>query len=115
MSSTEVGEVKTQNIFVAMRVLCWNYRGCDNPQIVQILRRWSKQFYPDIVFLSETLSVDKDMNIIREKVGYSNGFVVSCRGRSGGLSVWWNEGISFSLTSYSQNHICGVVDDGMNP
>ncbi|XP_021759621.1 uncharacterized protein LOC110724507 [Chenopodium quinoa] len=92
-----------------MSTLCWNCRGLANSRAVRALRKWCNPLVPDILFLSET----KINKIIAEnkkhQLGFQYSFSVSSVGLSGGLCIYWNDSIDFSLVSYSQNHICGDV------
>ncbi|KAL2893419.1 Nck-associated protein 1-like [Bienertia sinuspersici] len=58
-------------------------------------------------FEATNMEIDDDM------LGFSNAFGVSSRGNPRGLCLYWREDrIEFSLISFSQNHICGVVSRG---
>ena len=46
---------------------------------------------------------------VKERIGFSNAFGVSSIGRASGLCIYWNDTVTFSLVSYSQNHVCGDV------
>lgn len=46
-------------------------------------------------------------------MGFHNAFGVSSVGKAGGLCIFWKEEINFSLVSYSQNHICGDIENGV--
>lgn len=84
----------------------------DNPSSVRQLRKWSISYAPDILLLSETMINKTDAENLKNRLGFSNAFGVSSRGRAGGLCVFWKEEVLFSLISFSQHHICGDVDDG---
>ncbi|XP_021847646.2 uncharacterized protein [Spinacia oleracea] len=54
-----------------------------------------------------------DSEALKGRLGFSNSFGVGSRGKAGGLCLFWKEEkVSFNLVSYSQNHICGDVQDG---
>ena len=95
-----------------MSTLCWNCRGMGNPWSVRQLRRWSNFYAPDIVFLSETMIKKSEAESLKTRFGFQNAFGVSSRGRAGGLCLYWKDDITFSLSSFSQHHICGDVEDG---
>ncbi|XP_021742793.1 uncharacterized protein LOC110708878 [Chenopodium quinoa] len=96
-----------------MSLLCWNCRGVGNPWTVQRLRKWSRAVSPDLVFISETKIGKEAVESIKGRIGYTNAFGVACRGKSGGLCLFWSEEeINFALVSFSQNHICGDVMKG---
>jgi hypothetical protein len=58
------------------------------------------------MFLSETKSDEKKMNVLRMKLGLENMEVVDCVGKGGGgIAVLWRRGIDLVLKSKSKNHI----------
>lgn len=82
-----------------------------NPRSVNALRRWCISIAPDIVFLSETKVNKSVTENLKARLGFSNSFGVSSVGRSRGLCLfWYEENISFSLVSFSNNHIAGEVE-----
>ena len=93
-----------------MNILCWNCRGLGNPWTVCQLRRWVSSLTPDILFLSETKISNQASERVKDRIDFSNAIGVASIGLSGALCIMWNnETISFTLTSYSQNHISGEV------
>lgn len=42
-------------------------------------------------------------------MGFRNGFVVNCAGKSGGLALLWKEDINFEILNFSSNLIHGVL------
>lgn len=63
-----------------------------------------------MLFLSETY-IEKDAaEQMKDKIGFSNAIGASSVGLASGLCQMWNNAfISFTLVSFSQNHICGDV------
>lgn len=94
-----------------MIVLCWNCRGLGNPWTVRHLRRLVKLKKPVIVFLMETLVVQRKVDVLRVKLGFQNAFCVDCVGRSGGLILFWNSDINLVIQNYSQRHVNAVIHD----
>ena len=45
------------------------------------------------------------------KIGLLNGVIVPSKGRSGGLAMLWERGLSVELKSYTSYHIDAVVTD----
>lgn len=72
-----------------MSFLFWNCRGFDNPWTVRQLRRWSSSYAADMVFPSETMISKQDVEALRSRLGFSNCFEVSSRGKAGGLGLFW--------------------------
>lgn len=64
---------------------------------------------PQFLFLLEIKATSEKVNNLKFRLGYQNSFVVSCRGRSGGIALFWHEEVNFNLISFSQNHIDGLV------
>lgn len=95
-----------------MNIMCWNCRGMGNPSLVRQLRKWCSKFAPSLLFLSETFVNKTIVEDLKDRFGFQNAFGVASRGNSGGLCLYWKEGVAFSLISYSQNHICGDVNMG---
>ena len=89
--------------------LSWNCRGLGNPRSVRALHIMVQRWKPDIVFLMETKSKVNRMEKIKNRIGFANGLIVPSRGRSGGLALFWNCGISLDIKSYSGNHIDAFV------
>ena len=49
------------------------------------------------------------MDIVRSRVGFSNGFYVDCMNRRGGLALLWKAEVDLSIKSFSEGHIDSVV------
>lgn len=82
-------------------ISCWTVRQ---------LRRWFTSLAPDILFLLETKIKKVAAEKLKEMINFTNAIGVSNIGLTGGLCLMWNDAaVSFTMTSYSQNHICGEV------
>lgn len=92
-----------------MIILCWNCRGAGNPKTVQVLRRWCRNYTPDMVFLSETMIASSEIEKLRYTLGFPNAFGVIANGNSGGLCLYWRENVNFCLESFSNHHVIGHV------
>ena len=67
-----------------------------------------------MVFLMET-KVDKEViERISHKLQYKIFFVVPYHNRGGGLALLWKEDFAMKVLTSSDNHINGVVDQGMD-
>lgn len=64
-----------------MSLLSWNCWGLGNPRGVRVLRDILKSHQPDLIFLSETLSVGNKMEELSSKFGFANFFSVDRKGR----------------------------------
>lgn len=72
-----------------MRILSWNCQGLGNAPTVRHLQGIHGQYNPKILFLSETKSNRKYMELMVEKLGFHDLISVDARGKSGGLAVMW--------------------------
>lgn len=95
-----------------MSLLSWNYRGFGNLRTVNALKNVVKQEEPTIVFLVEMKSDLEWMIKVRDQYKFKNGLIVSNRGKSGGLAMFWKEGIKLDIQTYSNSHIDALVDGG---
>nr|GMD29176.1 uncharacterized protein LOC109162266 [Ipomoea batatas] len=78
-----------------MSCLSWNCRGLGNPFAVHVLLGFVNHHKPDLLFLSETLSSAERMERVRVQLKYDNCFTVGVQGRSGGLALLWNGGLTW--------------------
>jgi len=51
------------------------------------------------------------MEGIKNRIGLTNGLIVPCVGRKGGLALLWTREIDLEIKSYSLNHIDAVIND----
>ncbi|KAL5538246.1 hypothetical protein UlMin_044727 [Ulmus minor] len=93
----------------AMNILAWNVQGLGNDWTFRILHAYVQQYSPSLVFLSETLSSNAQMEHLRFKLGYSGMLTWGREGRSGGLCLLWSDSITVQLLSGSKGHIDVVV------
>ena len=97
-----------------MSCLSWNCRGLGNPQTKAELADLVGKKDPKMVFLMET-KVDKEVvQRISRKMQYPNFFVVPCHNKGGGLALLWKDDFMLDVLTSFDNHIDGVVDQGMN-
>jgi hypothetical protein len=62
-----------------------------------------------VVFLCETKKRAKEMDKLKWSLGFSNGVVVDCCGRSGGLALWWRQGVDIAVRPWCQYYIDAKV------
>ena len=60
-------------------------------------------------FLMETKLRGVKLEPIRNRLSFSNMFVVDCIGRNGGLTLLWGEKVDVDIQNFSQCHINGKV------
>lgn len=97
-----------------MKVVTWNCRGLGNGPTVKGLLDVQKKEAPDVLFLSETKLDQKRMEWFRWKLGLTNMVVKKSEGRSGGLALFWRNGIQVKPGLKSRYHIDAEItgDDG---
>ena len=59
----------------------------------------------------ETKSKVKQMEKIKNRIGFANGLIVPSRGRSGGVALFWTQEVNLDINSYSGNHIDTIVKE----
>lgn len=88
-----------------MRLVSWNCRGLGNGPAVRGLLDIQKREAPDILFLSETKHEGKWMEWFRWKLEMPNMVAKSSVGNSGGLAMFWRNGLDVTVKSLSKYHI----------
>ncbi|KAL5779494.1 hypothetical protein ACOSQ2_010231 [Xanthoceras sorbifolium] len=88
-----------------MKIFVLNVRGLESFRAFQILHQHLQEHLPDIIFLSETISSQIQMEKLRVKFGFVGKLVVEKEGRSGGLGLFWSNKVYVSLLSFSRFHI----------
>ena len=71
-----------------------------------------QQEEPIIVFLMETKSNLDWMVKVRDRCHFKHGLMVPSHGKSGGLALFWKEGIKLDVQTYSLTHIDALADGG---
>jgi exonuclease III len=92
-----------------MKIIAWNCRGLGNGPAVRSLLALQKEEDPDILFLCETKMNRSKIEGLRWMIGLTNMVVKDCNGRSGGLAIFWRNGVNFHLRIASQLYIDGDV------
>lgn len=95
-----------------MKIVSQNCRGLGNQPAVNGLLDLQKAEEPDILFLSETKLTEKEMECFRWKLNMPNMIVMDCKGRSGGLALFWRRGVEVELRWKGRYHIdVNVVEE----
>jgi hypothetical protein len=66
---------------------------------------------PKIVFISETRQQSNRVRNLKSRLALDNGFVVDGKGKSGGLALYWDNSIKFTILSYDMHHIDTLIWD----
>jgi len=80
-----------------MKLIAWNCRGLGNSLAIRSLLNLQKEEDPNILFLSETKMDEKRIEGLRWKLGLTNLVVKDCKGKSGGLAIFWRKEINLQL------------------
>jgi hypothetical protein len=87
------------NLFIA------NCRGLGLDATIGKLRDLFKSYNPEVVFLCETKKKSREMDRLKWSLGFPHGVAVDCNGKSGGLALWWKEGVEVSVRPWCQYYI----------
>lgn len=88
-----------------MKRTAWNCRGMGNLVAVCTLLDLQKQEDPDILFLFETKLKKQKIEVFRWKLGLTNMVCKPSEGKSGGLALFWRQGVEACLQSMSKYFI----------
>ncbi|CAJ2628079.1 unnamed protein product [Trifolium pratense] len=97
-----------------MSIIGWNCRGIGHPRTVPGLKYLVRVYKPDVLFLSETISISSRMEELRCMLGFDSFISVDREGRGGGLALMWRSSFHCSVITYSSNHVDVEVEDNMN-
>jgi exonuclease III len=89
-----------------MEAVSQNYRGLGNQPVVRGLLDLQKAEDPDILFLSETKLLEKEMERFRWMLNMPNMIMVDCVGRSGGLALFSRKGVEVNQVEGKVSHRC---------
>ena len=81
-----------------MSTMAWNCRGLGNQRTVRAIEKVVSSEDPSFIFLMETKLVVSEMDGIKDGLKGSQGLVVPCKGRSGGLALLWMPNLSPTAT-----------------
>ncbi|XP_073019258.1 uncharacterized protein [Primulina eburnea] len=97
-----------------MNLICWNARGLGNPRSFRELRRLIAEKDPTLFFLSETKMRATKCKLWKSILRFTGCFMVDCKGKSGGLILFWKNLADVSIKSYSMGHIDCVIQESGN-
>jgi exonuclease III len=76
---------------------------------VKEIRDLVKEHAPTVLCIQETQLPKNRVEALARSLGFDSSFAVSSSGRSGGLAIFWNNGINIEILPYSQYHIDVIV------
>ena len=88
-----------------MSTFCWNCRGVGNTATVQELRDFARKLAPTLLCIVETQIGGSRVENLAGTLGYDNAYAVDSEGRSGGIGLFWNNGIKIDILGYSCYHL----------
>ena len=95
-----------------MNILTLNCRGLGLDSAVGELRDLCRSYNPVVVFLCETKKKSGAMEKLKWSLGFQNGVAVDCRGKSGGLALWWRDGVDVSVRPWCQYYLDAKIKQG---
>lgn len=91
-----------------------NYRGLENPCTIKTLRKGIQQEEPILVFFMETKLNKEKIEKVRDQCNFDHSWVVPSLGKSGGLALFWMDGVTVEVLSAEQSHIDTLVKGGVS-
>ncbi|KAK3198468.1 hypothetical protein Dsin_021883 [Dipteronia sinensis] len=85
-----------------------------NPRAFNNLRFHKQEVKPNMMFIMESKCREEKMEYLRVKLGYDWKLVVNCKGKSGGLALFWEKNLNVNLLSFTQGHIDVIIQEGNN-
>ena len=92
-----------------MKIISWNVQGLGKSRTFREAQKLLQELRPQILFLSETKMMAKQMEAKRRMLKFENCFVVDRCGLGGGLALLWTLDVSLEVKSYSKHHIDAVI------
>ena len=92
-----------------MNIICWNCGGACKAATIRELRDLAKQFAPTMLCIVETQISKARVESLAGTLGFNNSYAVGSSGRSGGIGLFWNDGIKLDVFGYSEYHVDETV------
>ncbi|CAL1392116.1 unnamed protein product [Linum trigynum] len=94
-----------------MSLLCLNCQGLGDPKAVAVLGSTIRFQKPQIVFLSETKLKKSGWEKTMRELGFKYGNGVPVEGKSGGLCLFWQEGVNLEIKGTTKFFMDAVIKD----
>ena len=72
---------------------------------------FARQFTPTLLCVVETQIEGARVEALAGTLGFDNSYVVDSQGRSGGIGLFWNNGINIDILGYSRYHLDVSVEE----
>ena len=97
-----------------MSCINWNCHGLGQPRVVLELTELVKKKSPSIIFLMETKSKEQYLKKLCSKLKLENVHIEPRVNASGGLTLYWKNGIDLNVLDSTPTYIDAVVNPGMD-
>jgi hypothetical protein len=78
---------------------------------VRELRDLARRYSPSIMCVVETQLHKNRVERLSRSLGFDHGFAISSSSRSGGLGLFWKDGIKIEVLPYSRYHLDAIVSE----
>ncbi|KAK8366946.1 hypothetical protein V6Z12_A02G152300 [Gossypium hirsutum] len=92
-----------------MKIFCSNCYGVGNPVTVRELKQLLFSNVPDVVFLCETKIHSNSLSRVRSIYRMEGFMAINSKGKSGGLTLMWMEGVKVDVQNFSNHQIDSLV------
>ena len=94
---------------LGMRTLAWNCRGAGKAPTVRALKALIREESPEVVFIAKSKTKLHRIERIRSSIGFVDKFSVDPVGKSGGLAIFWKDGVDLEIVYSDKNVIASLV------
>ena len=89
--------------------MSWNCQGLGNVLTIRRVKEIHRSISPDVMFLMETKNSDEFIKSKFQCLHYEHQFSIPPNGLSGGLYLFWKEGVDISILDSSPNMIYTLI------
>lgn len=97
-----------QNNHRSHESIAWNCQGLENPLTILYLKDIRRQYNYDILLLVETKHNYSYVQNLGKEINYAHSFVLPANGYSGGLAIFWNDGVKCSFVGKPTLHLTNM-------
>ena len=92
-----------------MRILSWNCWGASRPPTVRSLKALARKEGPEVFFIAEIKAKSLKIDKLKNSMGFSDYFCVESVGKSGGLALFWKDGVELEVIFSNKYSIVALV------